>query len=315
MKIRKLGRTGIQVSELCLGLLPIGPLQLNVPEDTAADIVRHALEGGVTFFDTAKSYRTHSVLRKGLGSHTGDAVIATKSQAKTEDEMAADVEAALNELGRDYIEIFHLHAARDADPFKNRAGALKRLVRYKEQGVVRAVGVSTHFVSVTRMTAERDDIDVVMAINNLTGMGVMGGTAKEMSEAMEAAAEKGVGVYVMKPLAGGNLLDRMMEAIDYARNVKGSSAVALGIVAMDELNFALRVFGDQPLTRADYRKTAKRPKRYIVLPGCQGCGTCVKACASEAITLVDKKARIDEEKCIRCGYCAGECPEFWIRVV
>jgi len=315
MRIRKLGRTGIQVSEFCLGLLPIGPLQLNAPEDSIAEIVRHALEGGVTFFDTAKGYKTEAALRKGLGSHTNDAVIATKSPAKDGDEMARDVEAALKELGRDQIDIFHLHAARDSDPFKNRAGALKRLIKFKEEKVIRAVGVATHFVNVTRAAAKRRDVDVLLAINNLTGMGVMGGTAEQMSEAMKEAADSGVGVYVMKPLAGGNLIGKMMEAIDYARNIKGAAAVALGVVSMDELKFDLRVFEDHPLTKKDYAKTSKEPKKYVILGGCKGCGTCVKTCASAAIEIVDKKARIDDDKCVRCGYCAGECPEFWIRVV
>ncbi|HHN45948.1 MAG TPA: aldo/keto reductase, partial [Planctomycetes bacterium] len=185
MRTNKLGRTGIQVSEFCVGLLPIGPLQLNVPPDTAADVIRHALEGGVTFFDTARSYRTESYLQKGLGRHSSDAVIATKSPARDEDGMAQDVETSLKELGRDHIEIYHIHAARDKDPFANRAGALKRLLKLKDEGVIRAVGVATHFVNVVEAAAGRGDVDVVLAINNLTGMGVMGGGREEMSAAMK----------------------------------------------------------------------------------------------------------------------------------
>ncbi|MBN1808648.1 MAG: aldo/keto reductase [Planctomycetes bacterium] len=315
MKLNTLGNTGLKVSEFCMGLLPLGPLQLDVAREAAAEMIKHAFDHGVNFFDTAQAYRTQPYIKAALGSDVNNAVIATKSAAVDEDAMAAAVEQALEETGSRRIGIFHLHAARDPEPFDNRAGAHKRLLKYKEEGVIRAVGVATHFVSVTREAARRDDVDVIIAINNLTGMGILDGTAEDMSAAMQEAAAAGKGVYDMKPLAGGNLIDRMMEAVDYARNIPGSSAVALGPVSLDEVKFDLRVFEDEPLAAGDYERTAKTPKKYIILGGCRGCGTCVEECPNNAIEIVDGKARIDEEECLRCGYCAGACPDFWIRAV
>jgi len=315
VRTNKLGRTGLDVSELCVGLLPMGPLQRDVPAEECARIVSAAVEAGVSFFDTAKGYRTEPYLREGLGKHTNDVVVATKSPARDESAIAADVEASLAALGRDYIDVFHLHAARDPKPFAERAGALRRLLRLKQEGMIRAVGVATHYISVVREAAARDDVDVVFPLTNVVGMGILDGTAEQMAEAIRQAAAKGLGVYVMKPLAGGNLIERMAEALSYARGLEGVASVALGVVSLAELQFDLRVFGDEALTSDDYARTFKTPKRYIVLGGCNGCGLCIDECPAEAIELVDGKARIDQDRCILCGYCAPVCPEFWIRVV
>ena len=64
MKKNTLGSTGLKVSELCVGTLPMGPLQSNVPLDTGADILLAAMEGGVNFFDTAQMYKSYPYLKK-----------------------------------------------------------------------------------------------------------------------------------------------------------------------------------------------------------------------------------------------------------
>lgn len=314
MQKRLLGRAGLEVSEFCLGTLPMGPGQRNLPAVEAARIVRTAFEAGVNFFDTAQGYRTQPFLKAGLGADAAAAVIATKSPASDGDDVAADVGQALSELGRSHIDIMHLHAARDPEPFKHRAGALERLVRLKEEGVVKAIGISTHYICAVRQAAQRDELDVIHPLTNLAGIGIMDGTQDEMAAAIEHAAAAGKGVYVMKPLAGGNLLARFRQAIAYARRLAGVSAVALGVVSPDELAFDLRVFNDEAIDDAEFERTARLPKRYIVLGGCDGCGACLDACPADAIELVDGKARIDQDTCILCGYCALDCPGFWIRL-
>jgi predicted aldo/keto reductase-like oxidoreductase len=296
-------------------MLPMGPGQRNLPEEEGAAILRAAADGGVTFFDTAKGYGTQSWLRRAFGEGGRDLVVATKTPAADEAGAAADVEQAVRETGRGAIDLFHLHAARDPDPFVNRAGALRRLLRCKAEGTIRTVGISTHRVSVVRAAARRDDIDVVFPLVNLTGMGILDGTANDMAAAIREAAEAGLGVYAMKPLAGGHLLPRFREAMEYVRRLEGISAVAVGVVSRAELDFHLRLFGGEMLADKDYAGTARIPKRYIVLPGCTGCGICRDECPAEAIAIADGKARVIEKKCILCGYCANACPEFWIRTV
>ena len=54
MKYNILGRTGIKVSELCFGILPMGPLQADMPADEGGELLLSAMEQGITFFDTAQ---------------------------------------------------------------------------------------------------------------------------------------------------------------------------------------------------------------------------------------------------------------------
>jgi predicted oxidoreductase len=90
--------------------------------------------------------------------------------------MARAVDEALEKLGVDRIDVFHLHAARaSADVFQVRAGAHKALLDAKRDGKIRAVGISAHSVKTVEAAAGRDDVDVVFPLVNLTGIG-LGGT-------------------------------------------------------------------------------------------------------------------------------------------
>jgi len=67
MKKYSLGKTGIKVTELCFGALPIGPLQANISVKKGAKLIRTALERGINFIDTAEVYQTYPHIKKALG--------------------------------------------------------------------------------------------------------------------------------------------------------------------------------------------------------------------------------------------------------
>lgn len=315
MKRNALGKTGLNVTELCTGLLPMGPAHLDLPGEKCVSIIQTARKLGVNFFDTAKGYRTQPFLKEALGKESESVIIATKSPAVDSDTMARDVEESLEQTGRNYLDIYHLHAAVEPEPFTNRVGALKRLLEFKDQGMIRAVGVATHHVRVVRDAAGRDDIDVIFPLINLTGMGISDGTREDMEEAIRRASNAGKGIYAMKPFAGGNLLDRFREAVEYMRGIEGVSSVAMGVVSEEELAFDVRVFNDEQISDSEYAAQTRRPKKMIVIGRCKACGACVKVCSAGAIAVKDNNAVISAEKCILCGYCALECPEFCIRSV
>ena len=318
MQYNVLGDTGIRVSQLCFGVLPMGPNQFGLSPEEGGELIREGILSGINFLDSAQSYRTYPHIRRALdslGANRDEVVIATKSAASTYDEMKAAVEEARAALDREVIDIFHLHAARvDANVFKHREGALECLVDCKARGVIRAVGVSTHSVSAVRAAMDVGEIDVVFPIINKEGLGILHGTKEDMEIAIQEASLKGKGVYGMKALGGGNLLGDREGAIDYVRNLPGVSSVAIGMINHDELAMNLRVFNDLEVPE-DLAEATVRRKNLIVQVFCKGCGRCVEICPNMAMEVVDGKARNGASKCILCGYCAPVCPEFAIRLV
>lgn len=318
MKQNKLGNTDLIVSELCFGVLPMGPNQFNLPPEEGGAIIREGILNGINFLDTAQSYKTYPYIKKaldGLRGRKDDVIIATKSAAKTYEDMKKAVEEARQSLDRDVINIFHLHAARvDASVFEERAGALECLLDMKSKGIVGAVGISTHSVAVVEKAATVREIDVVFPLINVAGLGILHGTRDDMARAIETAASNGKGIYAMKALGGGNLLSNREQAFNYVRSLHGISSIAVGMVSFDELKMNLMIFNGETVPDELAQRTV-RTKRLIVQPFCRGCGNCVQACPNGAMTVVNGKARNDREKCILCGYCAPVCPEFAIRLV
>jgi predicted aldo/keto reductase-like oxidoreductase len=315
MKKNLLGRTGIEVTELCFGALPMGPLQKNLPVEECADLISTALAGGVNFIDTAQGYKTYEPIRLAIKRAKERPIIASKSPAKSFDEMQKAIDQALNELELDYIDIFHLHAARaGVDVFKKRRGALECLVENKEKGRIKAVGISTHSAKVTELASGLKEIDVVFPIINKKGLGILDGNREDMEKAIAKCVSQGKGVYFMKVLGGGSLVGEFEEAIAYGRSLPGYSSIAIGMVSQEEVEFNLAYFeGEKPKV---FPSVAAMEKRFLVVKSlCAGCFKCVETCPNHAITPKEGKAYIEEEKCLTCGYCVGACPQFAIRLI
>jgi len=314
----ELGKTGLVVTELCFGVLPMGPNQFGLSPQEGGQLIEEGVRKGINFLDTAQSYSTYPHIKNALdrlGEIGEKLVIATKSAAKTYEEMRSAVGEARKALGRDVIDIFHMHAARvDSSVFSERKGALDCLCDMKAKGYIRAVGISTHSVDVVRTAAEKPEIDVVFPIINIEGLGILHGTRDEMVAAIKEAKNCGKGLYAMKALGGGNLLKDREKAISYVRSLEGISAVAVGMVNQDELLMNLMIFEGERVPGELSQKTLHQ-KRLIIQAFCRGCGTCVEVCPNGAMQVVDGKARNDRAKCILCGYCAPMCPEFAIRLV
>ncbi len=316
MKYNTLGNTGIKVSELCFGVLPMGPLQANIPISDGAKIIREGLNAGINFLDTAQSYKTYPYIKEALVDRKREVIIASKSHAIDYEGMKEAVLEACREMGRDYIDIFHLHAAReDRNVFQKRAGALSALADLKKEGLIRAVGISTHAIEVVEKSAEIDEIDIVFPIINQIGLGIIGGTSEEMIRAIKKVAVRGKGVYAMKALAGGYLITQLLEALNFVRNIKEIQATAIGMVYPRELEINLKIFENKKINQEELAKEGFTRKRLFISFFCEGCGTCVEACPNQALSLKDGKAVVDYEQCLTCGYCVPHCPVFALRIV
>jgi len=315
MEYRLLGRTGLAVSRLCFGALTIGPLQANLPVAQGAKVIRHALEAGINFIDTAELYGTYAHIKESIKGFCGPVVIASRSFASTRAGMRESVELALRSLQRDYIDIFLLHEQESFFTIKGHWEAVEYLVRAKEEGLVRAIGISTHCVEAVRAAALIPEFDVVQPIVNLAGIGIKGGGREEMLAAIREAAALGKGLYGMKALGGGNLLDQVAEALNFALDISDLAAIAVGMATPAEVDYNVAFFRHRRVPDEIRREVGKRKRALLIEDWCAGCGRCVERCTAGALSLVNGKAAVNPEQCRLCGYCGSACPEFCIKII
>ncbi|MBN2332797.1 MAG: aldo/keto reductase [Deltaproteobacteria bacterium] len=225
---------------------------------------------------------------------------------------------ALQALEVDYIDIFHLHAARaDETVFEQRRGAWQCLLDCKAKGIIKAVGISTHSVAAASRAAEVDEVDVVFPIINQAGIGILHGSVTEMKGAIGQCLKQEKGVYLMKVLGGGSLVSDFHQAVGFAREI-GRLSLALGMVSEAEVEYNLAYFKTQPVDLASLPPLLTEVKEFQIIDWlCKDCGTCMENCPNGAITKDpgEEKPRINADLCLRCGYCVGFCPEFAIRMV
>ena len=327
-----LGQTGLAVSCVGIGALPIGPGQLNLPLEEGSAVICDALRRGISFIDTAQYYRTYPYIRHALevmgfvteenicGAATLSAeknpydadlpVISSKSLASSYDDMIAAIEECRDALGLKTIDIFLMHEVRSGQ-FAARAGAWQALQDAKRAGLVRAIGISTHHVDVARAMADVSACDVVFALLNYRGMGIRcgqeAGTKEDMVAALTVCKAAGKGIYTMKALGGGNLTADYQKALDYVFSQDCVDAVMLGFTNTSEIDDMMRYLSGK--MESSYNPDVSRKKMYVNQEDCEGCGTCLKICAAGAVHYnKNGLAEIDQSKCLTCGYCAQGCP-------
>lgn len=153
MNYRSLGRTGVMVSELCLGCMNFGG---KTPEDESMDIIDKALDSGINFLDTANVYSrgaSETVVGKALqrNSKRDQIVLATKVHGRMDDDdilMAGNnrrhiiqqCDASLKRLQTDYIDLYQIHRPSNNVPIDETLRALDDLIK---AGKVRYIGTST----------------------------------------------------------------------------------------------------------------------------------------------------------------------------
>ena len=315
MKKSVLGNTNIEVSRLCFGSLTMTPFQANLSISEGAYLIQYGFERGINFLDTAEIYDNYAYIKKALlGIKREDYCIASKTYAYTK-EMAKDsLEKALKEIGTDYIDLFLLHEQESIHTVRGHFEAIEYFIKAKEEGKIRAIGISTHKIAGAKAVKEIPEIEIIHPIVNKYGIGINDGSIEEMLSELNDLHNMGKGIYAMKPLGGGHLISELESSFNFVKNIPYIDSIAIGLQSKDEIDSNIYLLEHDTLPKELKRELSKKNRRLIVADYCIGCGNCERRCQQKAIEVIDGIA-VPNDKCILCGYCATVCPEFCIKVI
>ncbi len=316
MEYNILGKSAIKVSKICFGTLTIGPLQKKYSIKEGAYLLSYAYDKGVNFLDTAELYQNYDQIKEFLKNKPRDSIkIFTKSYAYDNKTAEESLARALKGLNTDYVDGFLLHEQESEHTLRGHMEAAQYFVRAKEKGYIRTFGVSTHSIQCLLASLEYDFIDVIHPLFNKSGIGILDGSSQEMLKAIKKAKNKGLGIYSMKPLGGGNLIKKYDEAIDYVLSVDEIDSVAIGMQSVFEIDSNILKFNNQDIPKNLKDRLKIQNRELIVSDWCIGCKECEKACKQNAIKVIDGKAVVNKDKCVLCSYCAPRCKEFCIKII
>jgi aryl-alcohol dehydrogenase-like predicted oxidoreductase len=240
-----LGNSGLRVSRMGIGTGSNGwnheSDQTRLGFDKCVDLLRFAYDRGVTFWDAADQYGSHEHL--GAAFKTVDrskVVISTKSNSVTAEHMKADLDRFRRELNTDYLDIVLLHCMTQADWPERFAGAMDALKEAQREGIVKATGVSCHYIGAFRTAADSEWVEVVLARINHAGKHMDAGP-EEVVGVMEKMHASGKGVYGMKVVGQGALGEDPEGAFRYVMGLDCVDAMVVGMVNPEQVTENLRL--------------------------------------------------------------------------
>jgi predicted aldo/keto reductase-like oxidoreductase len=211
MEYRALGRTGLQVSSIGLGLEHMH----GQPRETVVSTIREAVERGVNYFDVIFAMPDYLDTMRAAFHGLRDGVLLTAHLGSTDKDgqyhktrsakrCETFFHAHLSRLNTDYVDVLFLHnfnSPNDWHRIAKPGGALDLALRFRDEGKARAIGISGHFPGVMELAVESGAVDVVMFPVNLFGHAM-----PRRTDLLELCLRRGIGVVAMKPFGGGKLL-------------------------------------------------------------------------------------------------------------
>ncbi len=261
-----LGKTGATIPRIALGL---GSRWCAIDdEDQALDVLTHALDQGLYYWDTAGMYEnkengaiSEERVGKILKHRRKEIFISTKVSSRDPDDAMREIERSLKRLQVDQLDILKIHNCTDEDLEKIEAkgGPLEIVHRMKEEGVTRFIGFSGHTeASVLKHLADNYDFDtMLMALNHWSAKQGF----KRQEEAMPAADKKGMGVMLMKavrPIENDASL-KPTQLIRYALSLKETDGVVLGTDSKEVVDSNVSILkGFETMSQAEMDKITMR---------------------------------------------------------
>ena len=201
MEQRRLGRTGLQVTSVGFGGIPIIPLGM----DEGAAVVRRCFDLGVNFFDTANMYAdSEKKIGLALADVRDQVVLATKSLEREAAGVARHIDLSLDNLRTDRIDLYQLHSVSKAEELEailSPGGALEAAQAAREEGKLGHIGFSSHDIATAVKACRTGHFSTVQIPFNFVEQ-------EPADRLFSVAREMDMGIIGMKPFGGG-LLDRI----------------------------------------------------------------------------------------------------------
>lgn len=317
MEYRILGKTGLKISRMGFGGIPIQ----KIDAEGTRRVIHKLMDAGVNYIDTARAYTvSEEYLGYALEGVRDKFILASKTYSRSKDAAAADIETSLRNLRTDYIELYQIHnpTAAELAIVQSEEGALAALKEAKAAGKIGHIGLTLHSLELFEKALEFDWVETLMFPYNIV---------ETQGQALIAkCAEKNIGFIAMKPLAGGAIDDATLALRFIAAN-PNVTVVIPGMAAEEEVeqNIAA-VANTAPLTDEEKAGMAKI-RDFLGTNFCRRCNYCAPCNVGipiPAVFLMEgyysryglqewAKERyaalpVKASACVQCGACETRCP-------
>ena len=317
MEYRVLGKTGLNISRMGFGGIPIQKIDA---EGTKV-LMQKLMDAGVNYIDTARGYTvSEEYLGYALDGIRDKFILATKSMGRTKEAMEKDIAISLKNLRTDYIDLYQVHNPnpKDLEQVLAPGGALEALMEAKAAGKIGHIGITLHAVALFEKAVELPWVETIMFPYNIV--------ETQGEELIAKCGEKNIGFICMKPLAGGAIDDAEI-ALRFIVNNPNVTVVIPGMADVGEIQQnAAAISNTAPLTEAELEKIAKI-REELGTNFCRRCNYCAPCTAGISIPMMflmegyysrynlkewATKRYVAMEKtasdCVGCGVCEERCP-------
>ena len=317
MQYRILGKTGLKISRMGFGGIPIQRIDA---EGTKALIQKiHSM--GINYIDTARGYSvSEEYLGYALEGIRQDFVLATKSMARTKETMAADIDISLKNLRTDYIDLYQIHnpSPDDFEKVMQPGGALEALFEARAEGKIGHIGITLHTADLFEKALEQDWVETIMFPYNLV--------ETQGEELIARCTQRNIGFIDMKPLAGG-AIDNPELALRFIAANQHVTVLIPGMATIQEAEQNYKAICDEsPLCDSEV-KEIERIRKELGTQFCRRCNYCAPCAAGITIYAqflfegyytrynlkewATERYRAQQKNasdCIGCGVCESRCP-------
>jgi len=309
-----LGKTGITTDKVAFGALPIQ----RIPESEAVFLLHRALDGGITFFDTARAY-SNSEEKLGAAFHglRDRITIATKTAAHSPEAFWKDLDTSLHNLKTDHVDIYQFHNPDFIPRPDDGTGLYECMLEAKRQGKILHIGITNHRIGLAKEIVQSGLYETLQYPFSLLA------SAQDM-ELVQATASAGMGFICMKAMAGGLITDSRAAC---AFLNQYPVLPIYGVQRESELDEFLSYIHDEPVLTDEIRAVIEADRAQLAGDFCRGCGYCmpcpmgieINTCARMSLLLrrspsaqwlsPDSQKMMNQiEQCVGCGQCMSRCP-------